>query len=235
MAFLIPLIRAFLQHFTYVGLFLVLVGSGMGIPIPEDVPLIFSGYMCHPEHSPMTAVMIDSDGDGVPDTRVAPPPQHPIPHLPIMIIAGMIGVLAGDSIVYTIGRRGFDSNNVVARHLRKVMHSKRRERLEAHFQRHGNLTVIVARFLPAARSIVFAMAGVSRMSYLRFLILDGMAAAVSVPLFIWLGYHFAAEIDTVFVTIHHLKEILLPIALGVGIVCLVIYLIRKRARIEPAA
>ena len=56
------------------------------------------------------------------------------------------------------------------------MHSKRRGAGGAASSAHGNLTVFVGRFMPGARSIVFGMAGMSKMSYFRFLLIDGMAA-----------------------------------------------------------
>jgi membrane protein DedA with SNARE-associated domain len=146
-----------------------------------------------------------------------------------MMVAGMMGVLAGDSIVFSIGRRGIESNNFVARHLRRVMHSKRREKVERHFAKHGNLTVFVGRFMPGFRSIVFAFAGLSKMSYFRFLLIDGLAAGISVPAFIWLGYHFAEHIGILLGFIHRVKTILLPVVLiGVGTAVLLYYLRKRR-------
>jgi membrane protein DedA with SNARE-associated domain len=138
--------------------------------------------------------------------------------------------------VFSIGRRGIDSNNFVARHLRKVMHSKRREKVERHFARHGNLTIFVGRFMPGFRSIIFAFAGISRMGYFRFLLIDGMAAVLSVPLFVYLGYRFAAHIHELFNFVDRVKHILLPVAIVIGIGAAAIYYVRRRrlaAAIEP--
>lgn len=147
-AFFQNILTTFLTHFTYVALVLVLVVSGLGVPIPEDIPLVFSGYLCSKEHSPIKEVLrYDTNGDGVADAPAK------VPKLSLMIVAGMVGVLAGDSIVFTIGRRGVHGNNFVARHLRKVLHSKRREKVERHFAKHGNLTVFAGRFMPGFRSI----------------------------------------------------------------------------------
>ena len=170
---------AALTHFTYVALTAVLILAGLGVPMPEDIPLILSGYMCNEKVSPIKYVMVDSDNDGVKDTQETT--NRKVPKVHWMIVAGMVGVLLGDSIVFSIGRRGIESNNFVARHLRKVMHSKRREKVEKHFARHGNLTVFAGRFAPGFRSIVFAFAGLSKMSYARFLLIDGIAAGISVP------------------------------------------------------
>jgi membrane protein DedA with SNARE-associated domain len=233
------LVKLLLTHFTYLALIVVLVVAGVGVPIPEDVPLIFSGYLCNKVHSPLTAIVPAAPGDPddtPPDADTVIPPviiTSRVPHIYLMMIAGMIGVLAGDSIVFSIGRKGVTGTSFVARHLQKVMHSKRREKVERHFARHGNLTVFTGRFLPGARSIVFAFAGMSRMSYLRFLLIDGIAAAISVPLFILIGFFCAGGIERLFHRIDHVKHIVLPILLVAGAGIGVLYYLRRR-RAAPA-
>jgi membrane protein DedA with SNARE-associated domain len=222
-----------LSHFTWVALFAVLVLAGMGLPIPEDVPLILSGYMSNPKFSPINQIpsMVDADRDGVAETMGYK--QVPPNLLYWMIIAGLAGVIIGDAVVFTIGRHGIEGNGFVARHLRKVMHSKRREKVERHFAKHGNLTVFLGRFLFPVRSLTFAMAGLSKMSYTRFLLIDGCAAAISVPTFILLGYGFAEEIDKVFAWIDRAKRVLWPVAVAILVAVVAIYLVRRRRR--PAA
>jgi membrane protein DedA with SNARE-associated domain len=223
-------VLAALTHFTYFALIFVLVIAGAGVPIPEDVPLIFSGYLCNKDYSPLKTAWVDEDHDGSNETEV----PGRVPRLEFMIAAGLLGVLLGDSIVFTIGRHGIDSNNIIARHLRKVMHSKRREKVERHFAKHGNLTVLVGRFMPGFRSIIFAFAGLSKMSYSRFLLIDGLAAAVSVPAFILLGWHFADEIDWLISKIDQIKHWLLPLVLLGLAVFLTVYFLRRRRQAQAA-
>ena len=52
--------------------------------------------------------------------------------------------------------------------------------------------MFVARFLPGLRTAVFLSAGMSqRIAFLRFIALDGLAALISVPVWIGLGYYGA--------------------------------------------
>jgi membrane protein DedA with SNARE-associated domain len=213
-----------LTNFTYVALLGVLIIAGLGAPIPEDIPLVLSGYMCNEEYSPIIKY-VDSDNDGVMEMSGKKPPN-----VYLMMLTGMLGVLIGDSIVFTIGRRGIDGNNFVARHIRKVMNSSRREKVERHFAQHGNLTVFCGRFMPGFRSLVFAFAGMSKMSYGRFLMIDGFAAAISVPLFVYLGYHFAEHIEKVFFWIDRIKHILAPVLLVVIVGAIALYFVRRRRR-----
>ena len=219
---------AALTHFTYVALAGVLILAGLGLPLPEDIPLVLSGYLCNEEVSPIKYVMVDSDNDGVKDTQEESGKKIPKVHW--LSLAGMIGVLVGDSIVFNIGRHGIEGNNFVARHLRKVLHSKRREKVERHFAKHGNLTVFAGRFMPGFRSLVFAFAGLSKMSYLRFLMIDGFAAAISVPVFVWLGWRFAKHIEVVMIWIDRIKHILLPVIIVLVLGAIALYYVRRRRR-----
>ncbi len=218
------LLNRFLIHFTYVALVLLLVATGTGLPLPEDIPLITAGYMCNKDESPIAKANIeDLNNDGVPDHH-----HRRVPNVYLMIAAGMVGVLLGDSIVFSIGRKGLTSENLVARHLRKVMHSRRRAQVERHFSRHGNWTVFAGRFLPGFRGIIFGFAGMSKMSYARFLMIDGFAAAVSVPVFVLLGDYFADRITVVLVTINHVRHIVLPVGIVIVAAGCGIYVWRRR-------
>jgi membrane protein DedA with SNARE-associated domain len=39
----------FIEHGSYFALFAVLFIAGLGVPLPEDIPLIAAGYICHLE------------------------------------------------------------------------------------------------------------------------------------------------------------------------------------------
>ena len=229
--FLLSKLQLFLAHFTYLALLIVLLAAGVGVPIPEDVPLMTAGYLCHPEASPINDLpVIDTDGDGKVDAPNPDGQPQRIPHVSLMIIAGMIGVLTGDVFVFFVGRNGIDSSNIVARHLRKVLHSERRARAEKHFAKHGYLTVFAGRFMPGFRSLIFAMAGMSKMSLPRFLLIDSLAAGISVPTFVILGYHFAPHINKLFHYVSETKSILTYITLPLLAIAIALYLLRKKKR-----
>ena len=41
------IIQAYFTEFTYGGIFIVLLLCGIGLPLPEDIPIIVSGYLVH--------------------------------------------------------------------------------------------------------------------------------------------------------------------------------------------
>jgi membrane protein DedA with SNARE-associated domain len=57
------------------------------------------------------------------------------------------------------------------------------------FHRYGNRVLFIARFLPGMRTTIYLTAGMThRVSVARFLLLDGSAALISVPFWVYLGF-----------------------------------------------
>ncbi len=61
---------------------------------------------------------------------------------------------------------------------------------QAFFEKHGGKTVILARFMPFARTFAPFVAGVGAMAYPRFLAYNVIGAALWVLSFVILGYYF---------------------------------------------
>ena len=163
MHFLDQLIRLFAEN-GYLAVFRVLLVSGFGVPIPEDVSLVAGGIIA---------------GLGYADPRA-------------MCAVGMAGVMFGDSMMFLVGRH-FGVRAMRLRWVAHVLTPRRYAMVQAKFDRYGNRLMFVARFLPGLRTAVFLTAGMThRVSFLRFVALDGLAAAISVPLWVYLGY-FGAE------------------------------------------
>jgi membrane protein DedA with SNARE-associated domain len=70
----------------------------------------------------------------------------------------------------------------------RVLTPGRYAKVQEKFERYGNRLMFIARFLPGMRTAVFITAGSThRVSFLRFLLLDGLAALISVPSWVDLG------------------------------------------------
>jgi membrane protein DedA with SNARE-associated domain len=75
----------------------------------------------------------------------------------------------------------------------RVLTPQRYEVVRHKFARYGNRVLFAARFLPGMRTTIYATAGATRqVSLLRFLLIDGIAALISVPVWVYLGY-FGAD------------------------------------------
>lgn len=137
----------------------VLLLCGLGLPIPEDIILV-------------TAGMVAAE-DG----------QSWISATALMYA----GVLMGDSFIFLLGRR-WGGELLKHRWILRMLSPEKQDKVAQLFHRYGSAVFFVARFLPGLRAPVFWTAGAMRASYLRFAFFDGLAALISVPVFVWLGH-----------------------------------------------
>ncbi|MGB0133926.1 DedA family protein [Dokdonella sp.] len=200
MALLDTLVSFFTAN-GYVAVFVVLMICGFGLPIPEDITLVAGGVIA---------------GLGYANVNV-------------MCAVGIVGVLAGDSIMFMIGSI-FGERALRLRWVAYLLTPRRYARVQAKFTRYGNRLMFVARFLPGLRSPIFLTAGMTgRVSFLRFFLLDGFAALISVPVWVYLGYYGAQNHEWLLTWLHRSKTIVM-IVLGVIFVLVVRYFWRRTAR-----
>lgn len=141
------------------GPFLLLILCGLGLPLPEDIVLVTAG------------ILAQDDGRSWVSTAC------------LMYL----GVVAGDSMIFMLGRR-FGQKLLAWEFTHHLFPPRKQAKVQRKFDRYGTVVLFVARFLPGLRAPIFSTAGAMRISFLRFLLLDGLAALVSVPVFVWLGH-----------------------------------------------
>jgi membrane protein DedA with SNARE-associated domain len=105
-----------------------------------------------------------------------------------------LGVLAGDSIIFCLGRH-FGSRLLAWEHTHHLFPPKKQARVQQLFERHGSIVLLIARFLPGLRAPIFSTAGAMRVPYLKFVLFDGAAALMSVPIFVWFGHWLWVKFD----------------------------------------
>lgn len=112
-------------------------------------------------------------------------------HLFVAAIALM--AILGDSTGYAfghkVGRKLFLKPN--SRFFKK----KYLEQAEQFYQKHGSLTIVLARFVPIVRTFAPIVAGASKMHYNTFLLFNIVGGALWAAIFTYLGY-FAGAILT---------------------------------------
>jgi len=162
----------------YGFVFTVLLLCGFGLPMPEDVILVTGGvlaWMTSALEEPSLWGMLRDEG------------------LLAMVAVGLAGILAGDSVIYWAGRR-LGRRVAEFRLLRHMVTPDKLEKVEKRLRHQGNVVVMVARFLPGLRAPTYFTVGHSRFAYWKFLLYDGMAALVSAPLWVCLGFWFGDDI-----------------------------------------
>jgi membrane protein DedA with SNARE-associated domain len=175
---------------AYVIVLLWLWAASIGLPIPEDIALLTGGFWCYQSNS---------DYSGFPDVL-------------IMIGVALFGVLSGDLFIFFLGHR-WAASLLDHRMTRRMATPERMAALRRQFLRHQLKTVFVGRFLPGMRTLVFLTAGAMKMRLWKFLLVNGGAALVSVPLFVGLGYLFGHSFETVKKSVKHYEHIAVIVAL----------------------
>jgi membrane-associated protein len=151
--------------------------------------------------------------------------------LNIWQVMGLLSAAAivGDSVGYAIGKRAGEV--LYQRPRSRFFHRERLLATKAFYDRYGGITIIVARFLPFARTFAPVVAGIAEMTYHRFVlfnIVGGIGWVVSMSL---LGYWFG---QIPFVQQHIEKAILLIILLSITPIGLHIWKARRqRTRLMP--
>jgi membrane protein DedA with SNARE-associated domain len=103
-------------------------------------------------------------------------------------------VLAGDCILFFIGRRyGYQVFTLPV--FRTIFTEKRVLLARKKVLANSKFICFTARFLPGLRAPVYLTAGVMGVSPLVFLTLDGLAALISVPVWVYLGWYFGNNLD----------------------------------------
>lgn len=107
--------------------------------------------------------------------------------LNIFVLWGVliIAAILGDTVNYSIGKR---LGKGIFKPGNKILKPEYLARTEAFYEKHGNRTIILARFVPIVRTFAPFVAGVGNMHYRRFATYNVVGGVVWVTLFLFVGY-----------------------------------------------
>jgi len=115
-------------------------------------------------------------------------------------LVGLIGFFAavlGDNVGFAIGR--FGGRPLIERFGRYVLITpKRLNEATDFFERHGAKIVVVARFIEGLRQANGIIAGVAEMRWARFVLFNGIGAALWVTGWTTIGYFSGSHIDAIY-------------------------------------
>ena len=182
-------------------IFGILVACGLGFPLPEDIPLIAAGYLVW---------------------------DKTITWIPTLLVT-LGGVVVGDTLLFLLGAKlgvKFLKNPWVGR----FYPEEKVKRTRAYFRKYGDKIVFIARFFAGLRAVVFFMAGSMHMKYRRFIFLDFLAALISVPIWIGIGFGlgklFGDQIDQILKGVKEIKTVV-TIILSLVFVTIIFKVISK--------
>ncbi len=151
----------------YLALFGLLFACGLGLPLPEDIPLTVAGFLIA---------------------------KHEMT-LPVAAVAAWCGIIGGDCVLYHLGKK-FGHGVTRIPWVGKHVTLERINMAEKLFDRYGIWVVAVGRLFAGIRGAMVIAAGATRFSFVKFVIVDGLAALVSGGAFIWLGHWVGVHFGT---------------------------------------
>jgi len=191
-----------ISQYGYSGLFALLVLGIVGLPIPDETLLVFSGYLI-------------SQGRWNPLLAFA---------------TAFAGSVCGISISYVLGRTV--GHAAIGRYGKLIhLTPARIELVHQWFRKFGNWLLTVGYFIPAVRHFTALVAGMSGLEFRVFAPFAYAGAAIWVTFFLSLGYWFGENWHSIVLLTHRytLWAVLLLCAVGAAVWCTAIRMRRRRA------
>ncbi|MCL5116061.1 MAG: DedA family protein [Firmicutes bacterium] len=147
-------------HAVGVGaIFLVLFVECFGVPSPDEIILLFSGYLIS---------------------------VHRFSY-PIVIVAAVAGSTAGATGAYFLARLG--GRKLMLKYFRFLFRTPERlEYWEQYFQRRGDIVVLIGRIISGVRAVISYPAGLFNMPYWRFLAYTVAGSLIWALIAVTVGY-----------------------------------------------
>lgn len=158
-----------LNHYGYLAVAALVFVEDFGVPVPGETILIAAAVYA---------------GTG----RL---------NIALVILIGFLAAALGDNVGYALGRYG--GRRAVLRYGRFVLLTPARlDKAEGFFDRHGGKVVTVARFIAGLRQANGIIAGLTRMSWWRFVAFNALGAALWVCGWSLVGYLAGSQIQRVY-------------------------------------
>jgi membrane protein DedA with SNARE-associated domain len=200
LAFAFDSVEQWIAAGGYFMLFGLLFLCGLGLPLPEDIPLMIAGALV-------------ANGKF---------------HLAIAAVAAWCGIIGGDIVLYHLGKKfGLEITRLpfIGKHLTKA----RIEKVEVMFGKYGIWVVAIGRMFAGIRGAMVVAAGAIRYNFWKFLIADGIAAIVSGGLFVFIGHWLGSRLKEHMEDIDKYK-FRVGIGVGVAVVGLILFFVWKSKR-----
>jgi membrane protein DedA with SNARE-associated domain len=166
-------VLGWVAHYGYVGIFGLLMLGIVGLPIPDETLLMFTGYLIF---------------------------KHELEPLPAFA-AGFMGSIRGITVSYALGRMlGLYLVTRLGHFLH--IEPEALEQVRAWYERKGKYGLVISYFIPGIRHLAAYVAGSSRLSlpvFATFAYLGGLLWSSS---FISIGYALGDEWEQMSVSLH---------------------------------
>ncbi len=152
-------VTAFISSTGYLSIFILMVAESMVLPVPSEAVMPFAGFLV--AEGRFTFFMV--------------------------FLASTFGSLIGSLVSYWIG--AFGSKAILPKYGKYLLLNQRDlEWAEKWFQKNGEKTIFISRFIPVVRHVISIPAGVAKMPIKRFVMYTVIGAGMWNMILTYAGY-----------------------------------------------
>ena len=162
-------VYSYIQTYGYFAIFLITTletSVFLGMFVPGDTVVVLSGFFASKE----------------------------VLNLFLVILIASTGAVIGDNIGYFIGRK-FGEPFLLKYGKRFRFKKEYLDKSHEFFERFGGMAIVLGRFTSIVRTFVPVVAGISEMSYKKFLFYNVLGAVIWASTFSIAGYLFGKNLD----------------------------------------
>lgn len=195
-----------MEHFGYIGVFLLIAIENIFPPIPSELILVFGGFMT----------------------------THTSLNIPFMVVAATLGSLVGAIVLYYVGKI-FNKERLkilISGKIGKILRLKASdiEKADKWFDTKGNKTVFFCRFIPIVRSLISIPAGMSEMDFKKFLLYTIFGSLIWNTVLIIVGSIVGDKWETIVGYLDNFSNIILIILIIVFVIVLYYWFIARKKK-----
>jgi membrane protein DedA with SNARE-associated domain len=192
-------VLAWVSHYGYSAIFCLLVLGIVGLPVPDETLLTFTGYLIY--RGTLRA--------------------------PAAAATAFAGSICGITLSYILGRTlGLSLLHRYGKYIHLT--EERLAAVHEWFERFGRWALFIGYWVPGVRHFTAYVAGTSLLEYPRFALAAYSGALVWSMSFITLGYFLGEQWEQLFAEIHHHMTVV-GLVLGLLTAAVFVYRMRKNS------
>jgi membrane protein DedA with SNARE-associated domain len=144
----------------------LLLLSGIGIPLGEDIIIIPAGMLVHQGALPLWET----------------------------VLAAYFGVVCGDIMWFAVCSK-LGTRLVHKKWFKRIVHPKRMLQVKYQFDVRGAWVIVLARFIPASRTTTITVAGMMHMNFWKFAVVTLTCCLITAPMQLFAGWWIADSLQ----------------------------------------
>jgi membrane protein DedA with SNARE-associated domain len=166
--FLSSYITRFMESTGYITVFITMVMESMVFPVPSEAVMPFAGFLV-------------AEGKFT---------------FSLVVIISTIGSLIGSLLSYAIGY--FSEKALIHKYGKYLLLDKEElEATENFFNKHGDITIFISRFIPVVRHLISLPAGFAQMNIYKFIIFTVIGAGLWNSFLAYTGFYLKSNWENV--------------------------------------